>query len=224
MNSTVKPCFKVVFLKKVLAGPVNSTRDPLKYVGRAKREMLVAIQTYPKCSNCTRKFYFFILFYFIFLGTRITVGCAQFLLCLKWDMVQGIQDLKWVEEKFFSFFFSPWADTMSLLGCLFYVRKEFGLSWGIWASRAFKPNLGGEFNLASMHVWCCDRFQAVKNFGPNILEKWGKLSCIRVPDSLCRLKNSFWASLEPLIDWPMIPSHVTLFMCAPSMVHLKINK
>ena len=90
----MRPSFKVVFLKKVFAGPVNSKRDPLNYAGHAKREMLVAIQTYPKCSNCTCKFYFFILFYFIFLGTRITVGCAQFLLCLKWDMVQGIQDLK----------------------------------------------------------------------------------------------------------------------------------
>ena len=38
MNSTMKPSFKVVFLeKKVLAGPVNSTRDPPKNAGRARR-------------------------------------------------------------------------------------------------------------------------------------------------------------------------------------------
>ena len=33
MNSTVGLSFKVVFAEKVLTGPVNSARDPVKNVG-----------------------------------------------------------------------------------------------------------------------------------------------------------------------------------------------
>ena len=51
MNSTVRPSFKVVFLKKkgkkkVLAGLMNNAWDPLKNAGRTKHAWLAAIQTY----------------------------------------------------------------------------------------------------------------------------------------------------------------------------------
>ena len=51
MNSAVGPSFKVVFIEKVLADPINSAWDPLKNVRHS-----CTIQTYTKIILLLLKF------------------------------------------------------------------------------------------------------------------------------------------------------------------------
>jgi len=45
VNSIVKLSFKVILLKKVLAGPVNSAQDPHKMHGIHKRKLCIQMCT-----------------------------------------------------------------------------------------------------------------------------------------------------------------------------------
>ena len=51
MTSTVGPSFKVIFMKKILAGLMNSAWDPLKNVGHVEGSQLAVIKTLEFCVS-----------------------------------------------------------------------------------------------------------------------------------------------------------------------------